>query len=305
MRRSVRCAACLILSFLLSASFVFSAAVFADGDSACAEGHDYVAEEFEPTCTEGGYTAHVCSRCGERYVDSETDPLGHEWDEGVVTRDPTDRDEGAVVYTCLRCGETVTEAVPKLRLDIAARFDDVGENDWFFDAVGYVYANKLMNGTAENLFSPNGVTTRAMVVTVLWRIEGSPTPENGTNFVDLKDDSYLDAVAWAYEVGIVKGYTELRFAPEEPVTREQFCAVLYRYSAFKERDVSARAPLSAFPDEASVSEYARSAVEWAVALGLVSGSNNRGVTVIDPAGYATRAQIAAVMMRYNINENAE
>lgn len=174
-------------------------------------------------------------------------------------------------------------------------FLDVGTNDWFYNDVAYVWENGLMSGTAADRFSPNASTTRAMLVTVLYRMDGSAVSSGNVPFTDVPAGSwYADAVSWAAENGIVTGYSATRFAPNEPVTREQVAAILYRYAKLCDRDLSPAASLTAFADHASVSGYAREALSWAVGSGLIGGSNGR----LNPSGMATRAEIAAILHRF-------
>ena len=203
----------------------------------------------------------------------------------------------SVILAALMTVGVIVSAIPAVSA-AEMNFKDVKADDWFASAVEYAYVNRIMNGTSADKFSPNAITNRARVITVLWRLEGGPKAGSESSFKDLKDDWYLEAVAWGYEKGLILGYTSQRFAPEEPVTREQLCAILYRYTAFKGGDVSARAKLDAFPDADKVSEYAKDPMAWAVDLGIVTGSKNQGVTVLDPTGSATRAMFAAIMMRY-------
>ena len=174
-------------------------------------------------------------------------------------------------------------------------FLDVGTNDWFYNDVAYVWENGLMSGTAADRFSPNASTTRAMLVTVLYRMDGSAISSGNAPFTDVPAGSwYADAVSWAAENGIVTGYSASRFAPNEPVTREQVAAILYRYAMLCDRDLSPAASLMAFADHTSVSGYAREALSWAVGSGLIGGSNGR----LNPSGTATRAEIAAILHRF-------
>lgn len=173
-------------------------------------------------------------------------------------------------------------------------FTDVGENDWFREAVAYVYGAGLMNGTGANTFSPGGTTTRGMIVTILHRLEGSPAAWGGS-FPDVPAGQYYSqAVAWAASNGIVNGYDTGLFGPNNSITREQMAAILYRYAAYKGYNVSARANLSAYADAERVSGYALDAMSWANQTGLITGSGNN----LLPGGDAIRAQAAAILMRF-------
>ncbi len=175
-------------------------------------------------------------------------------------------------------------------------FTDVKESDWFYEAVRFVYENDLFNGTSATTFSPNVNMTRAMLVTVLYRLAGKPAVTAGASFTDVKSGLwYSDAVAWASANGIVEGMGSGKFAPDDFVTREQMAVILMRYTRYQKADTSASADLSRFTDASSVSPWAQSAMAWAVASGLVNG---RTATTLVPGGTATRAEVAAILMRY-------
>ena len=177
----------------------------------------------------------------------------------------------------------------------ALPFTDVNDNDWFFDVVRYVYEQGLMTGTSDTEFSPNLTTTRGMIVSILNRLEDGPTAE-AAGFTDVADgDWYADAVNWAASEGIVAGYEDQTFRPNDPITREQLAAMLMNYAAWKGEDVSARADLSGYNDAASVSSWAAKTVQWAVAEGLISGMPGN---LLEPQGSATRAQVAAILQRF-------
>ena len=177
----------------------------------------------------------------------------------------------------------------------ALPFTDVNDNDWFSDVVRYVYDKGLMTGTSDREFSPNLTTTRGMIVSILNRLEDGPTAEVA-GFTDVADgDWYADAVNWAASEGIVAGYEDNTFRPNDPITREQLAAMLMNYAAWKGEDVSARADLSSYNDAASVSSWAAETVQWAVAEGLISGMPGN---LLEPQGSATRAQVAAILERF-------
>ncbi|MDY2844580.1 MAG: S-layer homology domain-containing protein, partial [Eubacteriales bacterium] len=176
-------------------------------------------------------------------------------------------------------------------------FTDVYDRDWFYSDVDYVAQNGLMRGTSADKFSPYSTTTRAMIVTVLYRMEGEP--DAGENsFVDVPDGAYYtDAVAWASENGIVNGYGQGRFGPNDSITREQLAAILYRYSVYKGYDVSVGEDTNilSFDDIADLSDYAFTFMQWACGAGLIGGMGDGRLA---PKGNATRCQIAAVLHRY-------
>ena len=177
----------------------------------------------------------------------------------------------------------------------AEPFPDVDENDWFYDEVVYVYENGLMNGVENNQFAPNTATNRAMLATILYRLAGEPAVSGDLPFTDVESGTwYTDAVLWAAQNGIVNGLGENTFAPMNTLTREQLVTMLYRYAEAEGYDVSAAADLSGYPDAGKVQTYAQKAMSWAVAEGIVEGMDGN----LNPAGNATRAQIATILMRF-------
>lgn len=174
-------------------------------------------------------------------------------------------------------------------------FTDVREADWFYDDVVYAYENGLFSGTSDTTFSPNASMTRAMLVTVLYRLEGQPTVSGRSGFSDVKLNSYYeDAVTWAADNSIVNGTGATTFSPNANVTREQMAAILYRYAQYKQYGTTASAGLNGFSDAAKVSTYAKAPLSWAVAEKLVNGSEGK----LLPTGNATRAQVAAILHRF-------
>lgn len=175
------------------------------------------------------------------------------------------------------------------------KFNDVSANDWFASAVDYVTGKGMMNGTAANTFSPKANTTRGMVVTVLYRLENQPST-SAASFTDVASGAYYaNAVAWANANGIVSGYGSGKFGPNDKVTREQLAAILYRYAQYKKYDVSGANSLDGYTDVQSVSSYAVPALQWANAAGVVTGKSG---SKLDPKGNATRAEVAAMLMRF-------
>lgn len=174
-------------------------------------------------------------------------------------------------------------------------FRDVAQGEWFRDAVSYVYTARLMNGTSPDLFSPWETTTRGMIVTILYRYDGSPAA-GMTSFPDVPPGEYYAApVSWAAASGVVKGYETGLFEPQNPITREQMAAILYRYAQQKGLDVSGRADLSVYADAGQVSPYAKDAMAWAVHTQLITGVDSR---TLQPGGSAVRAQVATILMRF-------
>ena len=246
-----------------------------------AKGHTEVIDAaVEPTCTETGLTeGKHCSVCGEVLVAQEEIPAkGHTYEKGV----------------CTVCGEKDPDYATWVN-----PFKDVKEGDWFYEGVKFANQNGLFNGTSADLFSPNDPMTRAMLVTVLWRLDGKTAPKAAATYSDIDAKAYYaDAVAWASENGIVNGVGNNKFDPEGKVTREQIAAILFRYTEMKGADTSKRADLNAFPDANKVSSYAKDAMAWANAEGLITGSKEGSLTLLDPQGSATRAQVAVILMRY-------
>ena len=182
-------------------------------------------------------------------------------------------------------------------------FTDVAEGDWFHDAVRYVYDNGLMDGVGDGQFAPNATTNRAMVVTILYRLAGEPDVSGDLGFTDVAPGLwYTDAVTWAAQKGIVNGISETEFSPAGDLTREQLATVLYRYAESMGYDVSASADLSGFPDAGDIQSYAKEALSWAVAEGLLQGFEDDS---LQPGGTATRAQIATILMRFLAAVSAE
>jgi hypothetical protein len=176
-------------------------------------------------------------------------------------------------------------------------FIDIKESDWFFAAVKYATENRLMNGTAADTFSPNAAMTRAMLVTVLHRLENEPQA-GAAAFTDVSATGYYaQAVAWASANGIVEGVGDGLFAPNAEITREQLAAMLYRYASAQGLNVSARGDISSFPDEGNVSPWAADAVSWAAGTGVITGRTTPSGAELAPKGTATRAEVAAMMMR--------
>ena len=178
-------------------------------------------------------------------------------------------------------------------------FTDVRPDDWFYEAVMFVYQNNLMNGTSATTFSPNDATTRAQIATIFYRMAGSPAVENTNPFTDVPygpgTDWYYDAVLWVQQNGIMQGYGDNLFGPGDPVTREQLAVIFYNYAKFKGYDTTASGDLSGFTDAGDLSPWAQEAMKWAVGSGVMSGKGNG---ILDPKGTATRAEIAAMLQNF-------
>ena len=261
--------------------------------------HSYTAVVTDPTCTAKGYTTHTCS-CGDSYVDTYVDALGHAWDNGKVTKEPTETETGVKTFTCTRCGETKTETIPAGSCPSAGFTDVPGEGNWAHAGIDYCVASGLMSGVGSGRFAPKMTTTRAQIVQILYNLEGEPKVSGTMPFTDLTQNWYKDAVLWAYQTGVVSGTSATTFAPDLPVTREQIAVILMGY-AEKVLGVTRTwtpADLSVFPDAGSVSGWAKDALADAVALGLISGASNGGVTYLSPKGSATREQVATILMEF-------
>ena len=181
-------------------------------------------------------------------------------------------------------------------------FMDVAEDAWYYDAVRYVNENGLMAGTSANTFAPDLTTTRGMIVTILYRLAGSPNIEDeiwGYPFQDVDADAwYATAVYWARMNGIVAGYSDELFGPDDTITREQMATILYRYAQYKGYDTTAKADLSKYTDATQVGSWALDAIRWANAEGLINGTSD---TTLSPQGSATRSQAAMILTRFRQN----
>ena len=274
-------------------------ATWKDKEAETPHKHSYKDVVTAPTCTAKGYTTHTCA-CGDSYVDTYVDALGHAWDSGKVTKQPTATEAGIRTYTCTRCGETKTETISATGCPSAGFTDVPGEDNWAHAGIDYCVANGLMSGIGNDLFGPKLTTTRAQIVQILYNLEGEPKVSGKTPFTDLTQDWYQDAVLWAYQTGVVAGTSSTTFEPDRPVTREQIAVILMEYMTrvLKLERTWTPADLSIFPDADSVSDWAKDAMADAVALGLISGASNGGQTYLEPQGSATREQVATILMEF-------
>ena len=268
----------------------------------CVEAHEhsYTAVVTAPTCTEKGYTTHTCS-CGDSYVDTYVDALGHAWDGGTVTKQPTATETGVRTYTCTRCHETKTESIPVTgSVDVTQMFTDVTKN-WAYPGIQYCVTHGIMGGMGDGTFAPTGTTTRAQIVQILYNLEGTPAVSGTTPFTDLTANWYKPAILWAYQNNVVAGKSPTTFDPEGPVTREQIAVILtqYMFHVLKMERTWTPADLSTFPDGAQVSGWAKEAMQDAVALGLINGTKAPdGLVYLDPQGSAARQQVATILMNF-------
>ncbi len=262
--------------------------------------HSYKAVVTAPTCTSKGYTTHTCA-CGDSYVDTYVDALGHAWDNDKVTKEPTATETGVRTYTCTRCSETKTETIPATgSVDVTQMFTDV-EKNWAYPGIQYCVTHGIMGGMGDGTFVPTGTTTRAQIVQILYNLEGTPAVSGMTPFTDLTANWYKPAILWAYQNNVVAGTSPNTFAPDQPVTREQIAVILtqYMFHVLKMERTWTPADLSTFPDGANVSGWAKEAMQDAVALGLINGTKaSDGVVYLDPQGSAARQQVATILMNF-------
>ena len=282
-------------------------------------GHDWgewvVAQE--PTYTTTGYRYHICARCNTRVGENIPKLHEHVWDAGVVTQKPTATEPGVKTFTCTICGATKTEAIPATGVpDVCpggptcpgyAFRDMPAPTDWSHEGLDYCIYRGYIAGTSASTVAPNGVCTRAQLVSILYRIQGEPTTVAGYELAKLRapfDDVprgqwYTDAIWWAKLTGVVSGTSATTFDPSGEITREQLAVILYNYTKqFAPGSLTATGSLAGFPDAGSVSGWARTEMAWAVGNGLISGTGSGGVAYLSPKGSATRAQVAAILMRF-------
>lgn len=306
-----------------------------------------------PSCTEAGYDLYTCRDCGASEQRNVKPALGHKWDSGTVTTEPTEKSPGTMTYTCTVCGATKTEVIPatgphthvwdegtvtvaptettpgvrtytctvcgQTRTEIipatgsavcpggaacpSFRFRDVpAPSNWAHEGIDYCVRHGLMSGFDATTFSPDTVSTRAQIVMILYNLSGDTTDYSKyyVPFTDVRPSTwYYNAVAWGYDKDIVAGMSTTTFAPDGLITREQMAVLLYGYTEkYAPAYLGGAASLNSFPDAASVSNWAYAAMSWAVGNGLISGIASDGADYLAPSGGATRAQIAAIMMRY-------
>ena len=288
-------------------------------DTIPALGHDWgewVVTQ-EPTYTTTGYRYHICARCNARVGEDIPKLHEHAWDAGVVTQKPTATEPGVKTFTCTICGATKTEAIPATGVpDVCPggptcpgyAFRDMPvPTDWAHEGLDYCIYHGYIAGTSASTVAPNGVCTRAQLVSILYRIQGEPTTVAGYELAKLRapfDDVprgqwYTDAIWWAKLTGVVSGTSATTFDPSGEITREQLAVILYNYTKqFASGSLTEAGSLAGFPDAGSVSSWARTEMAWAVGNGLISGTGSGGVAYLSPKGSATRAQVAAILMRF-------
>ena len=285
-------------------------------------GHDWGewVTSIEPTVSTVGYRYHVCNRDGCGYREGEDIPKlhTHTWDAGVVTQKPTVAEPGVRTYTCTVCGQTRTEAIPATGVPETCNggpacpgyaFRDMpAPGIWSHEGLDYCIYHGYIAGTSATTVTPDGECTRAMIVSILYRVQGEPAKVNGYELKKLAppfDDVergcwYTDAIWWAKLTGVVSGMSPSTFAPDDPITRAQLAVILYNYTQqFAPGSLTETGSLTGFPDAGSVPSWARTAMAWAVGNGLISGVGENGVSYLRPEGCATRAQVATILMNYD------
>ena len=291
-------------------------------DVVSALGHDWGewVTSIEPTVSTVGYRYHVCNRDGCGYREGEDIPKlhTHTWDAGVVTQKPTAAEPGVRTYTCTVCGQTRTEAIPATGVPETCNggpacpgyaFRDMpAPSIWSHAGLDYCIDRGYIAGTSATTVTPDGECTRAMIVSILYRVQGEPAKVNGYELKKLAapfDDVergrwYTDAIWWAKLTGVVSGMSPSTFAPDDPITRAQLAVILYNYTKqFAPESLTETGSLAGFPDAGSVPSWARTAMAWAVGNGLISGVGENGVSYLRPEGCATRAQVATILMNYD------
>lgn len=285
-------------------------------------GHDWGewVTSIEPTVSTVGYRYHVCNRDGCGYREGEDIPKlhTHTWDAGVVTQKPTAAEPGVRTYTCTVCGQTRTETIPATGVTETCNggpacpgyaFRDMpAPSIWSHAGLDYCIYHGYIAGTSATTVTPDGECTRAMIVSILYRVQGEPAKVNGYELKKLAppfDDVergmwYTDAIWWAKLTGVVSGMSPSTFAPDDPITRAQLAVILYNYTKqFAPESLTETGSLTGFPDADSVPSWARTAMAWAVGNGLISGVGENGVSYLRPEGCATRAQVATILMNYD------
>ena len=288
-------------------------------DTIPALGHDWgewvVAKE--PTAETTGYRYHLCARCNTREVEDIPKLHEHAWNAGVVTQKPTATEPGVKTFTCTICGATKTESIPATGVpDVCPggptcpgyAFRDMPvPTDWAHEGLDYCIYRGYIAGTSASTVAPTGVCTRAQLVSILYRMQGEPTAVRGIELAKLRapfndvprGQWYTDAIWWAKLTGVVAGTSATTFDPSGEITREQLAVILYNYTQqFASGSLTATGSLAGFPDAGSVSSWARTEMAWAVGNGLISGTGSGSVAYLSPQGSATRAQVAAILMRF-------
>lgn len=245
-----------------------------------------------PTCTEDGVRTYLCKDCGDMYT-TVIKAYGHIFDEWVVKTPATATMKGEETRTCFICGATESRDIKPLGYDRCyARYYTDCPDKWYHEAVDFMVDACLMDGISTKEFAPNGTMTRAMMVTVLYRMADKPAITALSSFKDVdKNAWYAEPIAWAQDNKIVTGYSDDKFGPNDPITREQIAAILWRN---EKEPTGAGANMDRFSDTDKISTYAESAMQWAVAEGILNGDKGR----LKPGDSATRAEFACMIMRF-------
>ena len=265
-------------------------------ESISKKAHNYVAGNVitPPTCTTNGERYYVCSKCGASKTG--TIPKGHDWDDGTIIDYPTVSEKGMRACICKACGEPGDVEIPAI-------FSDVYK-DWYTDYVQYVYDNTLMTGIkGTTKFQPNSNITKAQVAQVLYNMASQPAVTDQSVFTELKDvyraEWYANAVAWAYNNGIVTGdLNSKKFNPNADVTREQLAIMIYRFAQYQGFDTTQSSELAGLKNAENTANWAMDGVKWAVGAGLISGIEKNGIKDLAPQGNASRGQVAAILQRF-------
>ena len=250
----------------------------------------------QPGCEQTGTITRTCTNdCGLKQT-AAVAALGHDWDDGVVTMKPNGVRCGFQHVTCRRCGAEDDVVLPP-EIWANEQFTDIDPNAWSYEGIQFCVMMGYMSGTGDTTFAPDGVTTRAQIVQILYNFVGEPEVSGSTPFTDLTQDWYKNAVLWAYQTGVVAGTSATTFEPEKPVTREQIAVLLAEFAdkVLEVGGAETPANLSAYPDGAQVSDWARDAMADAVALGILNGAEIDGTLWLLPQGQATRAQVATLL----------
>lgn len=250
------------------------------------QGHSYIVEVMPPSCTARGYTSHYCPSCGDRFRTDYTEALGHRYDGGVITNEPTLTAMGRILYTCTGCGDTYQEMIPKL----TNPFEDINKQAYYFTPVIWAVNSGITSGVDETHFAPDLLCTRAQAVTFLWRSSGMPEPKKNSNpFRDVPRGSYYEnAVLWAFESGITDGTDSSHFSPNAPCSRAQVVTFLHRSRGCPDPTVT-----TVFPDVKSGSYYHK-AVLWAAQRAITVGMDGGSFC---PDLDCTRAQVVTFLYR--------
>ncbi len=270
-----------------------------EDEGPCAiDGHSWGNPELvAPTCEQDGYTQETCSVCGEIRSTEIVNAYGHSY-QLTASVPATNVENGSDSYLCDRCGDAYTETI----LCMLEQFTDLEKNAWYYPYVRTMVQQSLMNGVNDTSFSPNGTLTRGMLVTILFRMQGEPEAAPAS-FTDVEEGKwYTKAVNWASECGVVKGFTDNTFRPNDPVTREQAATILFRYAPVMGRSNTARASLNEFIDHQEINGYAVEPMEWAYANGILTGVPGK---MMQPLGFAARNQVAKMLVTFLENTEPE